>query len=44
MLFGAPECVAVSIASDGTLYGVRCVIRRTRTVLAAAESVPSGNG
>ena len=44
MLFGAPECVAVSIASDGTLYGVRCVMRRARTVLAAAESVPVGSG
>ena len=44
MLFGAPECVAVSIASDGALYGVRCVIRRSRTVLTAAESIPAGSG
>ena len=44
MLFGAPECAAVSIAADGTLYGVRCVIRRKLVAVTAAESVAAGQG
>ena len=44
MLFGAPECVAVSIGTDGTLYGVRCVIRRKQVDVAAAESIPASTG
>lgn len=44
MLFGAPECVAVSIGADGSLYGVRCTIYRKKVTVAAAESVPAGTG
>ena len=42
MIFGAPECVAVCIGADGSLYGVRCVLRRKAVELAAAESVTAG--
>ncbi|MBQ7393547.1 MAG: hypothetical protein IJV89_04260 [Lentisphaeria bacterium] len=42
MIFGAPECVAVCIGSDGSLYGVRCILRRKAVELAAAESVTAG--
>ena len=40
MLFGAPECVAITIGVEGTLRAVRCVCRRKGAVITAAEVLP----
>ncbi len=40
MLFGVQECVAITIAADGSVRGLRCVIRHRNAVVTAAETLP----